>query len=284
MVDNTVKNTSGFPHPSGAAEYQPGRPAYALSPDGTHIAYQHCGAGPVLVLLHGGGGSRREWYQAGYVERLRKHFTVITIDLRGHGESDLPTAPSAYTIEKMEQDILAVADACGAERFTLWGMSYGGKVGRYLAVHSPRVEKFIMLGTPLGLGVSGEQRQAALDFCAHWPAILQALQAGCVDISSLSPGDQQALASLHVPAMLGWVQAMLDWPSVEPAHFRCPTLYLAGSEDQHALESLREYAASIPGSMLQVHIVAGVDHEQLFDEIERAFPILFAFTQSRKDS
>ena len=231
------------------------------------------------MLLHGGGGSRQEWHRAGYVRRLRDRFNVITLDLRGHGESDLPTAPSAYAIEKMEQDILAVADACGIECFSLWGMSYGGKVGRYLAVDSPRVERFVMLGTPLGLGVSGEQRQTALDFCAYWPPIIQALQEDRLDHASLSPEDQETLRSLNVPVMLGWVRAMLDWPEVAPFDFRCPALYLVGSEDQLAMQSLKEYENCIPRSQLTVQVIQGLDHDQLFDAVDRILPILLAFSQ-----
>jgi len=250
----------------------------AASPDGTRIAYDRSGAGPAILLLHGGGGSRLEWHQAGYVNRLQQHFTVVTLDLRGHGESDLPGDPSAYAVEKLEQDILAVADACGIERFILWGMSYGGKVGRYLAVHSARVIKFIMLGTPLGLGVSGEPLQAAIDFCAYWPPIIQALQEGTLDQATLSQADREMLGALHVPAMTGWVRAMLDWPAVTPADFRCPTLYLLGSEDQHAMQSLREYETSIPGSQLQAQVVVGLDHDQLFDQVDRVLPLLLSFT------
>ena len=39
------------------------------------------------------------------------------------------------------------------------GMSYGGKVSRYSAVQSERVARIILMGTPMGLGVSGERRQ-----------------------------------------------------------------------------------------------------------------------------
>ncbi len=67
---------------------------FTNSPDGTQIAYDSSGAGPAIVLLHGGGGSRQEWHEAGYVRRLEDHFTVITLDLRGHGESDLLTDPA----------------------------------------------------------------------------------------------------------------------------------------------------------------------------------------------
>jgi pimeloyl-ACP methyl ester carboxylesterase len=253
---------------------------YANSPDGTRIAYDRSGMGPAIVLLHGGGGTRQEWYEAGYVRRLRDYYTVIAVDLRGHGESGLRTDPADYSTDKMGQDILAVADACAVERFVMWGMSYGGKVSRYLAAQSERVAKFIMIGTPLGPGVSGERRQQALDFCAHWPPIVQAQRDGTLDLDSLSHADRDVLCRLNVPAMLAWVRAMLDWPTIEPADFRCPTLWLVGSEDRHAMASLREYEGSLEGARVRVHIAEGLDHESAFDEIDQVFPAMLAFTQA----
>jgi pimeloyl-ACP methyl ester carboxylesterase len=223
---------------------------------------------------------RQEWHEAGYVRRLRDNFTVIALDLRGHGESGPPTDPADYTTDKMGQDILAVADACGVERFAMWGMSYGGKVSRYLAVQSERVAKLILMGTPLGLGVSGELRQDAIDFRAYWPPIVQAQRDGTLDLDSLSQDDQDFLRDFNVPVMLAWVGAMLDWPAIEPADFRCPTLWLVGSEDRHAMASVKEYEESLKGSRVQVHIVQGLDHEQVFAEIDRVFPTMLAFTQS----
>ncbi len=252
---------------------------FATSPDGTPVAYDRSGRGPALLLVHGGGGSRQEWHEAGYVRRLEADFTVITLDLRGHGQSGLPTDPADYTIDKLGQDLLAVADACGVEHFALWGMSYGGKVSRYLAVRSERVTRFVMIGTPMGLGVSGQRRQEAIDFCAHWPPIVQAQREGTLDLDALSQDDQAFLRHFNVPVMLGWVRAMLDWPAVEPADFRCPTLWLIGSEDPHAMASLREYQASLLRSRVHVHLVDGLDHSQVFDEIDTVFPTLLAFTQ-----
>ncbi len=253
---------------------------FATSPDGMRVAYDRCGHGPALLLLHGGGGSRRDWHDTGYVGRLCDGFTVVTLDLRGHGESSLPTDPADYAIDRMEGDILAVADACGLERFAVWAMSYGGKVGRYLAVHSERVSRIILMGTPLGPGVVGERRQQAVDFVAHWPPIVQAQQDGTLDLDALSEMDRDMLGRLNVPVMLGWVRAMLDWPSVEPADFRCPALWLVGSEDLHAMASLEEYGESLQGSRVQVQILEGLDHEEVFDEIDRVFPVMLAFTES----
>jgi pimeloyl-ACP methyl ester carboxylesterase len=137
--------------------------SFAYSPNGTRVAYDRCGSGPAIVLVHGGGGTRKEWYEAGYVRRLCLDFTVIALDLRGHGESSLPTDPAAYTTVKMGQDILSAVDACGFEPYSPWGMSFGGKISRYLAIESDRVATLILMGTQLGLGVSGQLCQEAID-------------------------------------------------------------------------------------------------------------------------
>ena len=84
---------------------------FAISPDGTRIAFERIGTGLPLVLLHEGGNNRHMWREAGYIERLQDHFTVMIPDLRGHGESDSPAEPADYPADKMVQDILAVADA-----------------------------------------------------------------------------------------------------------------------------------------------------------------------------
>jgi pimeloyl-ACP methyl ester carboxylesterase len=253
---------------------------FANSPDGTRVAYDRNGSGPAIMFLHGGGSTRQEWHKAGYVKRLRDKFTVITMDLRGHGETGHPTEAEYYTPDKMGQDILAVADACGFERFILWGMSYGGNVSRYLASRSERVAKLILMGTKLGLGVSGELRKQALDFCAHWPAIIQAQQEGSLDTDSLSMEDKDLMSRFDIPVMLAWVKAMLDWPVIGPADLLCPTLWMVGSEDRGAMASVKEYKQALVGSLVQVDIIEGLDHEGVFFEVDRVFPRMVAFSES----
>jgi pimeloyl-ACP methyl ester carboxylesterase len=232
------------------------------------------------MLLHGGGGYRQEWHEAGYVQRLQDEFTVITMDLRGHGQSGQPTDPAAYSMDKMLGDILAVADASGTRRFALWGMSYGGKVGRYLAVSSERVSHMILMGTPLGPGVTGQRRQEAVDFVAHWPPILKAKRDGNLDLGSLGEHDRTMLEHFDIDVMLGWVTAMLSWGAVEPGDFLCPSLWLVGSEDPHAMASVDEYRHALEGTHLQVRILKGLTHEGVFEEIDQVLPIMLAFTRA----
>jgi hypothetical protein len=76
------------------------------------------------------------------------------------------------------------------------------------------------MGTPLGLGISGELRQEIEDFCVHWSPIIQAQCDGTLDLDSLSQNDREFLSNFNVPVIMAWGRAMLDWPSIEPADFR----------------------------------------------------------------
>jgi pimeloyl-ACP methyl ester carboxylesterase len=254
-----------------------------IAPDGTQIAYDVVGEGPAILLLHGGGGSqsRQSWYEAGYVARLKNEFKVITLDIRGHGDSDKPTDPAAYAIETMCQDILAVADACNAQTFTLWGFSFGGNIGRYLAAQSHRVEKIIIMGVPFGHAAAGDFRQFILEFRAHWRPILQAQQAGTFDPAILSAEDEDVLAHMDVPVTLAWLTAMLDWGLNEPDDLLCPVLWLSGSENEGTVASMKAYEEkTVVPANVQIQIIDGLNHVQEFEEIDHVFPAMLAFTKS----
>ena len=72
---------------------------------------------------------------------------------------------------------------------------------------------------------------------------------------------------------------MLDWPAVEPADFRCPALWLAGSEDRPPIASIRKREHMLIGSVVQVQVVDGLNHNQLTDEIHADYPTILAFLE-----
>jgi len=252
---------------------------FAVSEDGVQIAYDVNGSGEPIILLHGGGQTRQDWHNTGYVERLRREFKVIAIDIRGNGESDKPTELSDYGIGKHCQDILAVANACGIDQFSLWGFSYGGNIGRYLAAQSPRVLNFIMIGVTFGPGASGDFRQRIIDSRDHWIPILEAKTDGRLDIHTLSQQDQDLLQKFDMPVTIAWTSGMLEWGSIEPGDIRCPTLWLAGSKNNVAMFGIREYEAKLKGSKIQVQIVQDLDHMQELTEIERVLPLMLSFAR-----
>jgi pimeloyl-ACP methyl ester carboxylesterase len=106
-------------------------------------------AGGSLVLLHGLGGAKEDF--ADHVEALAEHGPVVTFDHRGHGDSDHPDDPAAYSLDRLAADALAVADALGLETFRLLGHSMGGMVSRRVLLRRPdRVEAHVLMDTSPG--------------------------------------------------------------------------------------------------------------------------------------
>jgi pimeloyl-ACP methyl ester carboxylesterase len=270
-------NNPERPHPEDC--FQPPNTLYTQSPDGTQIAFDVAGQGPTVIMLHGGSESRQSWHDAGYVDRTKGAFQVITMDLRGHGESDKPVDQTSYTTDKLVQDILAVADYCGAKTFVLWGYSYGGNISRYLAAQSERVAGSIIIGIPFGPGASDEFRTYIDDLENHWRPILEAQEANTLDRDKLSNEDQVVLKEHNPSLTLAWLNAILDWTTVLPGDLRSPTLWLIGSENMGAMASLSEFQESLPDSV-QVRVIEGLTHEQEFTDIDKVLPALLEFTHA----
>ncbi|MCR4524605.1 alpha/beta fold hydrolase [Bosea sp. 47.2.35] len=95
------------------------------------------------MLVHGVGATLQSWDEIS--RRLAKHFKVLRADLRGHGLSDRITA---CTIDDFVDDVLALADANGVDRFALAGFSLGGLIAQRCALISPdRLTKLALIST-----------------------------------------------------------------------------------------------------------------------------------------
>jgi pimeloyl-ACP methyl ester carboxylesterase len=105
--------------------------------DGVRIHYEVEGEGPPLVLCHGLSLSLEFWRILGYVEALKRNYRLILIDARGHGNSDKPRDPEAYSYELMVADVVTVLDALSIEKAHYLGYSMGGFVGWLIGKHAP---------------------------------------------------------------------------------------------------------------------------------------------------
>src|SRR6478672_1939682 len=94
--------------------------------DGVRLAVEVAGQGPGLLLVHGFGGAKEDF--SDHVPALARDHTVVVFDHRGHGASDNPTDPAAYSLERLAADIVHVADGAGLDTFRLLGHSMGGMV------------------------------------------------------------------------------------------------------------------------------------------------------------
>jgi 3-oxoadipate enol-lactonase len=130
---------------------------------GTLIAWEAQGPvdAPALVFSHSLGADR--WMWAPQVESLAADYRVVLVDTRGHGRSDAPPGP--YTVDQLARDVLAVADAAGADRFHLCGLSMGGHIGLWIASNNPeRLVSLIACNTAAKLSTpeAWEERIAAV--------------------------------------------------------------------------------------------------------------------------
>jgi len=134
-----------------------------------------------VVFLHAAAGSTAHW--AAQLTHLRSQRRAVAIDLRGHGESDTPSAGD-YRIASMAEDVTAVVDGLGIDRYVLVGHSMGGAVAAsHAGRHPERVAGlFILDSASDGRFIPREQAQglvAALranDWCdtvwAFWSPML----------------------------------------------------------------------------------------------------------------
>jgi len=127
---------------------------------GRSVTYAQLGSGPVLLLIHGMGGTFENWQAV--IEPLARHHTVVAPDLPGHGTS----APGGgdYSLGALAAGLRDLLIALGHERATLVGHSLGGGIAMQFAYHFPEITERLVLVSSGGLGpeVSPVLRAAAL--------------------------------------------------------------------------------------------------------------------------
>ncbi len=98
---------------------------------------------PVLIFMHGLTANAHAFNGIMH-EDLPGNFHLISVDLRGRGQSDHPAFH--YSMHDHASDILALMDHLGLEKANLVGHSFGGLLSFYIAAHYPaRVQKLVIL-------------------------------------------------------------------------------------------------------------------------------------------
>jgi pimeloyl-ACP methyl ester carboxylesterase len=113
---------------------------------GLKIYYETHGDGPCIVFVHGAGGSHAAWWQQ--TAYLKQFFRVVTLDLRGFGNSDsVSDGPDALDFPN---DVLAVLAAADVRAGTLIGQSIGAVAALRAAIADPSRVKAVILAHSLG--------------------------------------------------------------------------------------------------------------------------------------
>ncbi|MGO2658642.1 MAG: alpha/beta fold hydrolase [Mycetocola reblochoni] len=176
-------------------EFDP--PFTVRSPDGTRLAVYRAGApdAPVVHAVHGFASSAvLNWQTSGWVRVLvRAGFAVLAHDQRGHGASDAPHDPEAYTMTALSADAAAVQDAVGVRPSLYLGYSLGARVGWRLGLDEPeRSEALFLGGMPLGNSMRGFDADAARAVLAGRDVALDRLTRAYLDMAAAVQGNDPA--------------------------------------------------------------------------------------------
>ena len=236
------------------------------SNDGTSLAVECAGAGPALLIVHGGTGDRGRWKPL--FPLFAPHFTVCAMDRRGHGESE---AGSDYRLRKEFEDVVAVADALPGPVFVL-GHSYGGVCALEAAFLTKKIAKLVLYEPPL----------QDLDHTAVADAMEELIRAGRRE-EALVTFLREAV--MLTPAEIAAMKAQPLWPArvagidiqvreiralnryrFGPKRVRAlkvPTLLLTGSET--ASPQLRQAIRSLTDSLPYrgLHVFEGQGHNAM---------------------
>ncbi len=125
------------------------------APDGTRLAYALVGSGPLLVCVPGGPGRAAPYLED--LGGLAEERTLVLLDNRATGRSEVPADPSTLRFDRLADDVEALREHLGEERVDLLGHSAGTVVVQaYASAHAGRLRSLVLV-TPVD-GLQGGAR------------------------------------------------------------------------------------------------------------------------------
>lgn len=239
---------------------------FATARDGARLWYEVAGDGPVVLLLHGLADTHELWrYQ---VHWLARSFRVIAMDTRGHGASE--AGAPGWTMDTLVDDVLAVADAAGARRFAVVGLSMGGGIAQGIAIAgSDRVLLLGLISTSASFTPDNQRRFRERADLAEREGMASVVDATvprwftpafrAAHPEVLEDGYRIVLANdPGVFAAASRVNAARDF-TLHLAGVRCPVVFVAGREDPGDVDAnLAVFRAAMPH--LEAHVLDGAAH------------------------
>jgi pimeloyl-ACP methyl ester carboxylesterase len=263
--------------------------------DGVELVAGVAGEGPGLLLVHGFGGAKEDFTE--HLPALAREYTVAVFDHRGHGESDKPGDVAAYSLERLRDDVLQVADALGFASFRLLGHSMGGMVARKVVLAAPeRVDAFVMMDTSAGPipGFDASLVDVAADIALTQGKdalkevldMAQALETEAYRrVLSEQPGYQEFVDrkwEMLSAVMWGALARAMAYQSDDlprlVAELRCPLLVLVGEQDKPFVRAAAHVVEAIPAAELVTIPDAG--HSPQFENPEAWIDALSRFLAS----
>jgi pimeloyl-ACP methyl ester carboxylesterase len=269
-----------------------------LTLHGNRVAYLDEGAGDVLLLVHGIGGSSDCWRDV--VHKLSTRYRVIAVDLLGHGHSDKPRGD--YSLGAFAVWLRDFLDAMNVREATVVGHSFGGGVALQFAHQHKEYCRRLVLISSGGLGpdlgrllrmLSLPGAELVLPLIGSRPAVKVG---AALRKRALSSGREatrysetlRAQASLSSrqsrAAFLRTLRSVVDHRgqsvcALDRLRADLPTLIIFGGEDR-CIPAAHAYSAhhALPGSVL--HLIPGAGHQPQVECPDTVITILSEFIDS----
>lgn len=211
------------------------------------------------VILLGSLGSDRSMWDP-QIDALTAALTVVRVDVRGHGGSPTPAGP--YSITDLGGDVIALLDALGIARTHVVGLSLGGAVSQWLAVHhSDRVATLTVLCSAARFGEPSDwtARAAAVRRDGLASIAMSIVERWFTpDLARREPHlVAQALTMLDNVVDEGYAaccDALSQWDSrSDLSQIAAPTLIIAGRQDPATPPSVMSILAQgIPNARMEI--------------------------------
>lgn len=256
------------------------------------IAVERAGSGPLLLFLHGIGGSKENWHDQ--ILALRGTFTAAAWDARGYGDSDDYEGPCSF--DDFASDVLKVVDFYGAKATHLVGLSMGGRIAqRFYFQHRERVASLTLVDTQMSFQQRTQAERA--QFLAARQAPLRAGKtprdiAPAVVRSLVGPNASPQAMQICIDSMnrlrtetyLKTLTATVTQAIAgDLSTIRVPTHIIVGEFDTLTPPAISaDMAAKIPGSQLTV--IPGAGHLSNMESPEVFNRAMLGFLQRVKNS
>ena len=248
---------------------------YIISTDGAKIAYNVSGKGFPLVLVHGMGSNKEMWINRGWVEIFEKYFTVITIDIRGNGESDKSYNSNFYSIDNILNDIDSVVKECGFSEYNYFGHSYGATIGLQLCKHNKQIKRIVCAGTTFG---NTFFKEIVPQWISEYENFALRKKNNTLNELNLSKEDLEWLEKTDLELTISEFKAWNNWEGIEAKEIKTNLAVYSGTKDNpQVLENLNVNESEIKKNNIALKIFKDLDHVDLVGKVNIVSPWVLEF-------
>ena len=223
-----------------------------------------------VTFVHGAGGSSSIWYKQ--LRDFKKHFNILLLDLRGHGNSKLNIKEAfneKYTFDSITEDIVEVIEHVKIEKSYFVGISLGTILIRNLAENYPeKVNGMIMGGAIVKLNFRSQVlMRLGIVLKSIVPYLWLYKFFAFIIMPNKNHKESRLLfvreaKKLYQKEFVRWFKLTSE---INPllrffrlADLEIPTLYIMGEEDYLFLPSIRKIVKS--NSMSELFVVENCGH------------------------